>query len=64
MAFLVAEDGSELELCREGGVPIDDPYYEPFADMAVEIVGRVSHGALIVGSIEPIEQEEAPESEE
>lgn len=61
-AFLVADDGSELGLCREGGYPFNDPYYEPYADLYVEIVGTVSHGSLIVESIEKTEP--APEQEE
>jgi hypothetical protein len=51
-AFLVAEGGSELELCREGGLPFNDPYYEPYSDLQVEIVGEVRHGVLVVESIE------------
>ena len=61
-AFLVADDGSEIGLCREGGYPFNDPYYEPYADLYVEITGTVSHGALIVESIE--ESEPTPEQEE
>lgn len=60
-AFLVADDGSELGLCREGGYPFDDPYYEPYADLYVEVTGMVSHGALIVEAIEEIER--TPEQE-
>lgn len=57
LAFLVSDGDSELELCREGGIPINDPYYEPYADMEVEIDGEISHGALIVSAISPIQQE-------
>ncbi len=57
LAFLVIDNDSELELCREGGVPIDDPYYKPFADMKVEIEGEISHGALIVGTITPVKHD-------
>ena len=62
-AFLVTEDGTEWELCREGGVPFNDPYYEPYADKTVEIAGRVSHGALIVEVINEYESEPAEQSE-
>ena len=61
-AFLVADDGSELGLCREGGYPFNDPYYEPYVGLYVEITGTVSHGALIVEAIE--ESEQIPEQME
>ncbi|MBP3550058.1 MAG: hypothetical protein J6J57_00215 [Alistipes sp.] len=51
VAFLVRAEEPELALCREGGLPINDPYYEPYADKFVEIEGEISHGALIVESI-------------
>lgn len=58
MAYLVIGEGEELMLCREGGVPINDPFYEPYADMEVEIVGELSHGLLVVESINRLEQPE------
>lgn len=66
-AFLVMGD-EELELCREGGLPMNDPYYEPFDAKYVEIEGTLSHGALIVESIEerqePVKEERAAQTEE
>ncbi len=64
-ALLVAADGSELDLCREGGLPFNDPYYEPYADLQVEITGEVRHGALVVESIEEVMPEPTePQQEE
>lgn len=66
-AFLVMGD-EELELCREGGLPMNDPYYEPFDAKYVEIEGTLSHGALIVESIEetqePVTEERAEAAEQ
>lgn len=55
-AFLVTGD-DELELCREGGLPMNDPYYEPYEMKHVEIEGTISHGALIVESITELPEE-------
>lgn len=47
---------------------MNDPYYEPFDTKYVEIEGTLSHGALIVESIEerqePVKEEKAAETEE
>lgn len=51
--YLVCED-REYELCREGGLPFNDPYYEPYNDKEVDICGYVSHDALVVESIEVV----------
>ncbi len=64
IAFLVMEDGSEVELCRAGGVPLNDPYYEPYADATVEIEGEISHGFLVVETISTLEIEDEEAAEE
>ncbi len=55
---ILVSDGEELELCREGGLPMNDPYYEPYNMKHVEVTGYMSHGALVVESIEEIAETE------
>lgn len=62
-AYLVSED-REWELTREGGVPFNDSYYEPFDGMNVIIKGHESGDFIIVDSIAEgvaISSEEEPE---
>ena len=50
-AYLVSED-REWELTREGGVPFNDPYYEPFDGLNVIVKGCESGDFIIVDSID------------
>ncbi len=61
--FLVCED-KEYDLCREGGVPFNDPYYTPYHAQMVEVTGYLSHEAIVVESIEIINIENEKPKEE
>lgn len=54
-AYLCGEE-REWQLTREGGVPIDDPYYEAWDGHTVEISGTESGDYLIVESIADVEE--------
>jgi hypothetical protein len=63
-AYLCCEDGG-WELTREGGVPFNDPYYEPFDGLDVEVEGRQSGSFIIVEKIsESVAEVETSEGEE
>lgn len=51
-AYLEHAEG-ELQLCREGQYPVNDPYFEPYKGAEVVISGTESHGWLIVETIVP-----------
>ena len=61
--FLVCED-REYNLCREGGLPFNDPYYAPYHAQMVEVTGHLSHEAIVVEAIEVVDVENEKPTEE
>ncbi len=52
-AFLVRDDDmSVVKLCRDGAVPVDDPYFVPFDRQEVVVTGTMSHGWLVASAVE------------
>ena len=60
---LVCED-REYDLCREGGLPFNDPYYAPYHAQMVEVTGHLSHEAIVVEAIEVVDVENEKPTEE
>lgn len=50
-AYLTDAEGAEQRLCRRDAAPFDDPFFEPFDGLRVEIEGIFRHGWLTVEAI-------------
>lgn len=62
-AFLETWQGERYRLYRPDAYPVDDPYFPPFADTCVSVLGDVEDGNYIAVQSISFEIAEEPEKE-
>jgi hypothetical protein len=57
-AYLVRDDDmSTVKLCRQEQPSYNDPFFEQFDRLEVDVAGQMSHGWLIVSAVDVITDE-------